>query len=62
MRVGLRLMKNVLISLAKSVLMPLELTAAESAIDAPNQKKKLWIWDDCTDNIKRRNGSYHKNS
>ena len=39
MRAGLPLMKNVLTSLAKSVLIPLELTAGESARDAGIQKK-----------------------
>ena len=36
---GLSLMKNVLTKLAKSVLIPLELTAAASVIDAAIQKK-----------------------
>ena len=39
MKVGLPLMKNVLTSLAKSVLMPLGFTAAVSATDAAIQKK-----------------------
>ena len=39
MTAGLPLMKSVLISLAKSVLIPLVLTAASSATDAAIQKK-----------------------
>ena len=39
MRVGLLLMKNVLILLAKNVLIPLGLTAAASATNAIIQKK-----------------------
>ena len=39
MAAGLPLMKNVLASLAKSVLIPLGLTAAASATDAAIQKK-----------------------
>ena len=38
-RVSLRLMKSVLTPLAKSVLIPLQLTAAASAADAAIQKK-----------------------
>ena len=39
MKIGLPLMKNVLALLAKSVLIPLELTAAASTTDAAIQKK-----------------------
>ena len=39
MTAGLLLMKNVLTSSAKSVLLPLELTVAASATDAANQIK-----------------------
>ena len=39
MKVGLPLMKNVLASLANIVLVPLRLTAGESATDAAIQKK-----------------------
>ena len=39
MRVGLPLMKNVLILLTKSVLMPLRLTAIPSTTDAAIRKK-----------------------
>ena len=50
-------MKNVLTPIAKIVLIPLGLTAATSATDAAIQKKKknVCIWDDCTDNLERRN-------
>ena len=41
LRTGLPLMKNVIQPLAKSVLIPLELTAAESAADAGTHKKIL---------------------
>ena len=41
-RVSLRLMKSVLTPLAKSVLIPLQLTAAASAADAAIQKK-IWL-------------------
>ena len=40
MTAGLLFMKNVLTPLVKSVLLPLELTAAVSATDAAIQKKK----------------------
>ena len=39
MTVGLALMKNVPTQLAKSVLIPLRLTAAASAASSANQKK-----------------------
>ena len=39
MKVGLTLMKNVLTTLAKSVLIPLRLTAAASATNATIRKK-----------------------
>ena len=39
MKVGLPLMKNVLTSLAKNVLLPLGVTAATSATDLSIQKK-----------------------
>ena len=42
---GLPLIGNVLEPLAKSVLIPLGLTAAASAKDlAIHKKKKFWIW------------------
>ena len=46
-------MKNVLKSLVKSVLIPLELiAAAAAATDAAFQEKKVWIRYDYTDNRK----------
>ena len=41
---GLPLIKNVITPLAKSVLIPLGLTAAASAADAGIHKKKIRIW------------------
>ena len=53
-------MKNVLKQLAKSVLIPLGLTAAASPTDAAIQKKKkLWTTHDYTDNRKSRNKLYY---
>ena len=43
-RTGLRLMKSVIKPLAKSVLIPLGLTAAASAADERIHKKNLRIW------------------
>ena len=46
-------MKNVIKPLAKSVLIPLGLTAAASEADAGMHKKNLGIWAQCnTNNIK----------
>ena len=63
LKTGLSLMKNVLKLLAKSVLIPLGLTAAVAAIDAAIQKK---IFDsviryDYTSNLKWKNDWYHEN-
>ena len=44
LRTGLPLIKNVIKALAKSVLIPLELTAEASAADARIHKKNLRIW------------------
>ena len=44
LRTELPLMKNVIKPLAKSVLIPLGLTAAASAADAGIHKKNLRIW------------------
>ena len=44
LRTGLPLMKNVIQPLAKSVLIPLGLTAAALAADAGIHKKNLRIW------------------
>ena len=43
-RIGLPLIKNVIKPLAKSVLIPLGLTAVASAADAGILKKNIWIW------------------
>ena len=45
-------MKNVIKLLAKSILNPLELTAAASAADAGKHKKYPRIWNNNTNNIK----------
>ena len=52
LKIGLTLMKNVIKLLAKSVLIPLGLTAAASAADAGIHKKNLRIWNNNTKNIK----------
>ena len=44
LRTGLPLMKSVIKPLAKTVLVPLGLTAAASSEDAGIYKKNLWIW------------------
>ena len=44
LKTGLPLIKNVIKSLAKSVLIPLGLTAAASAADAGIHKKNIRIW------------------
>ena len=44
LKTGLPLTKNVIKPLAKSVLIPLGLTAAASAVDAEIHKKNLRIW------------------
>ena len=51
MTAGLPLMKSILTSLAKSVLLPLELSAGMSAADAAI-KKKSWIWNYSINNLK----------
>ena len=48
LKTGLSLMKNVLKLLAKSVLIPLGLTAAVAAIDAATQNKFLTLWSGMT--------------
>ena len=64
MKIGLALMKNVLQPLAKSVLKPLELMAASSAVDTGIHKKIL-VSDETGNNnishIKQRNGKYEPN-
>ena len=44
LKAGLPLMKNVIQPLAKSVLIPLGLTAVASAVDAGIHKKNIRIW------------------
>ena len=44
LKTGLALIKNVIKPLAKSILIPLRLTAAASAVDAGIHKKNLRIW------------------
>ena len=46
LKTGLPLIKNVIKLLAKSVLIPLGLTAAASTVDAGIQKKNTWFWND----------------
>ena len=54
LKTGLPLISNVIKSLAKSVLIPIGLTAAASAADAGIQKKNIRIRKyDNTNNIKR---------
>ena len=57
---GLPFIKNILIPLAKKVLIPLGLIAAVS--QAAIWKKDCWIWHDWTDNFKLRNEWYGENS
>ena len=52
LKTELPLMKNVIMPLAKSVLISLGLTAAASAADAGIHKKNLRIWNNNTSNIK----------
>ena len=52
LKTGLPLIKNVIKPLAKSVLIPLGLTAAASAADAGIHKKHTRIWKYNTNNIK----------
>ena len=52
LKTGLPLIKNVIKPLAKSVLIPLELTAATSAADAGIQRKNTWFWNNNLNNFK----------
>ena len=45
LKAGLPLIKNVIKPLAKSVSIPLGLTAAASAVDARIHKKNLGVWE-----------------
>ena len=60
MRVGLPLMNNLLMPLAKNVLISLGLMMRHYR--CRYSKEKLQITNDYTDNLKRRNEKYHKNS
>ena len=62
MTAGSPLMANVLTTLAKTILAPLELTAAASPTDAAIQKKIFALENDCTDNLKQRNGRCQETS
>ena len=59
MTAGLPLMKNVLASLAKSVLISLGLT--DATIQKKKKKKKIKIRYNNINNFKRRNGKYYEN-
>ena len=52
MKTGLLLMKNILTTLVKSVLVTLRLTAAASVTDAAIQKIQFWIENDKIDIFK----------
>ena len=52
LKTGLPLIKNVIKPLAKSVLIPLGLTAAASAADAEIHEKNLRVWVYNNNNIK----------
>ena len=54
MKTGLLLMKNILTTLVKSVLITLRLTAAASVTDAAIQKIQFWIENDKIDIFKWR--------
>ena len=61
LKIGLLLIKNVIKPLPKSVLIPLELTAAASAGEAGiHENLRIWICN--FNNIKWRNERYYKNS
>ena len=55
MRAGLPVMKNVLMRLAKNVLLPFGLSAGKKI-------KKSWIRNYSISNFKGRNGRYNENS
>ena len=52
LKTGLPLINNVIKPLAKSVLIPLGLTAAASAADAGIQKIYTWLWNNNFTNFK----------
>ena len=59
LKAGLPIIKNVIKILAKSVLIPLGLTAAASAADVGIHKTNLRIWNNNTNNIKWGNGRHY---
>ena len=56
------LMKNVLVQLVKSVLIPLRITVAASAANVGVHLKTYCVRADYINNFKQRNGWYHENS
>ena len=57
------LMKNVVTSLAKIVLITLRLTvAASAACRCSYSRENFWIGGDCTDNFEQGNGRYRQSS
>ena len=62
LKTGLPLIKNAIQPLAKSVLIPLGLTAAASAADAGIHNKNPRLRHNNTNNIKWRNGKHYENS
>ena len=59
MKAGLPFISKVLTALAKSVLLPLGLTAAGHAPDVGNKKKYLFRGSNIN-HVKQRNGRYHE--
>ena len=62
LKTGLPLMENVVKPLAKSVLIPLGLTAAASTADTGIHKKNTRFWNNNTNNLKWWNGRHYKSS
>ena len=62
LKTGLLLIRNVFKTLAKSVLVPLGLTAAATATDGAIRKKTFWIWYGSISIFKRRLERYHENN
>ena len=61
-KTGLPIMENVIKPLAKSVLIPLALTAAASIVEAGMHKKSPRFCNSNTNNIEWWNGRQYKNS
>ena len=55
-------MKNVIQPLAKSVLIPLELTTIASVADSEIHKKNLRFWNNSTKYVEWRNGGHYENN